>query len=252
MHKKIHENTLGFILAGGLGTRLRPYTLTLPKPMLPINGRPILEILLLQMKYYGIDEVVVSLGYLGDIVKAYCQFLSNKPDYPSRIRFVDESTPLGTCGPLSRLDDETLKDIERVLVINGDILSDISFDLLLGKHISCDAFLTVAIRHSVTRLPLGIVEVDEQGRVRDFKEKPGFEALDNLGIYVYSRRAIARIPANTFYGADRMILDNLEEEIISYRQDGKYMWIDVGTHSEFEKAQTDFKNIRKSLTFLKE
>lgn len=252
MSVEFTQKTLGFILAGGLGTRLRPYTLTLPKPMLPINERPILELLLLQMKYYGINDVVVSLGYLGDIVKAYCKFLSKKPDFPSQINFVDEDKPLGTCGPLSRLTNEMIADKENILVINGDILSDICFHSLLRHHTSTKAFLTVAIRQSIMKLPLGEVDVDVSGRIINFREKPEYKALDNLGIYVYSMEALSAIPTDTFYGADNMILDNLDKQITSYRQDGDYMWIDVGTHSEFEKVQLEFDQIMSNLKFLKD
>ena len=252
MSLEFGNKTLGFILAGGLGTRLRPYTLTLPKPMLPINERPILELLLLQMKYYGIDDVVVSLGYLGDIVKAYCQFLSTKSDFPSRLHFVDENTPLGTCGPLSRLSADMIADKENILVINGDIISDISFHSLLEHHFLNKAFMTVAIRQSVTKLPLGVVDVDGSGRITNFREKPEYKALDNLGIYVYSLEALSAIPAETFYGADRMILDNLDKKIVTYRQDGDYMWVDVGTHSEFEKVQQEFDQIKSQLKFLED
>ena len=247
---KIEHRTLGFILAGGLGTRLRPYTLTLPKPMLTLNEKPILEILLLQMKYYGIDNVVVSLGYLGDIVRAYCQFLSSKPNFPSNIQFVDEEIPLGTCGPLSGLKTNMIKDIDQILVVNGDIISDICFKSLINKHIHEQAFLSVAVRKSITKLPLGIVEVDKNGRVTNFKEKPEFEALDNLGIYIYSKKALEAIPKNIFYGADKMILDNLHENIVSYLQDGEYIWIDVGTHAEFDRIQNEFDCIKPKLKFL--
>lgn len=250
MQRSLSEKTLGFILAGGQGTRLRPYTLTLPKPMLTLNEQPILEILLLQMKYHGIDNVVVSLGYLGDIVKAYCQFLSTKSNFPSNIHFVEEDKPLGTCGPLSGLSEEIVAEIDQVIVINGDIISDICFTSLLEKHCSNQSFLTVAIRKSLTKLPLGVVEIDEQERVINFKEKPEFEALDNLGIYVYSKEALKKIPKNTFYGADKMILDNLDENIISYLQQGEYMWIDVGTHSEFDRVQSQFDTIKSKLNFL--
>ena len=169
------------ILAGGKGTRLLPYTLIFPKPMLPIGGFPILEIIVRQLIYFGYNKITISLGYMPEIIKSYFSNLKIPDDI--LINFVQESEPLGTAGPLSLLDHSQ----EDVLVINGDVLSTLNFNDMLEFHKKNTSDLTLAVREVEYKLPLGVIEFDISNRITSFKEKPVFKHYDNLGIYIYNK-----------------------------------------------------------------
>jgi NDP-mannose synthase len=234
------------VLAGGKGTRLKPYTVVFPKPMLPIGGVPILETILRQLSFFGFQKVTLSLGYMAALVQSYFDG-TNIPGMPT-IDYYVESKPLGTSGPVRAIDP----DADDFLAMNGDILSTLNLRDLYDFHVASGSILTLAVRQADFRLPLGVVEFDEAGVVRRFIEKPTVSHFDNVGIYIYNRRALSYIPQNERCDVNDLVNDLVGhgEKVSAYRSGEPYYWIDIGQHGDFEKANEEFDKVRHAFPFL--
>lgn len=217
------------ILAGGKGTRLRPYTISLPKPLVPVGDEPILSHILSQLSNFGFQRVTLALNHMSEIIRAYCE---NGNKWHLSIDYTFEIQPLGTMGPLRLIDD--LQD--NFLVMNGDVLSDLNFSTLLDSHISKGSLLTIASHRRFETIDYGMLEVDAKKRLIGFKEKPQIEALVSMGVYAANRRIIEFIKPNTLFGFDNLVHCLLEskETISTYPFDG--FWLDIGRPSDYEKA----------------
>jgi len=235
------------ILAGGKGTRLLPYTIVMPKPMLPIGEIPIIEIISKQLKYYGFDNVTVSLGHLSGIIKLFLESKVGSAGFPN-FDFVHENSPLGTSGPLKAVNPAE----EDFFVINGDILTTLNMRQMYESHIEMQSCLTVGVRQTDYQLPLGSITIDELSNITEFIEKPVSTHLDNIGAYVYSSRALDFIEKNEKIDVNILIkrLIEAKEKVVAFRSDGPYYWIDIGTHADYEKANLNFSNIIKSMPYL--
>jgi NDP-sugar pyrophosphorylase family protein len=230
------------ILAGGKGTRLAPYTLVFPKPMLPVGGQPIIETIVRQLAYFGFDEIVISLGYLGEMIKL---FFLDKTKIPAgvRIRYVEEQRQLGTAGAIGIIDGLE----EDFLAINGDILTTLNFKDFYDFHLGKKALLSIAVGVKQITLPLGILELNGTDQISKFTEKPTYEFLDNIGVYMYNKATRKYIPHN-----ERLDLNILVERMLSnaenvcgYRSSDPYYWIDIGQHGDYERANEEFEKRRK-------
>jgi NDP-mannose synthase len=231
------------ILAGGAGTRLRPYTLVFPKPMLPVGGMPIIATIVHQLAYYGFNDIVISLGYLGDYIRMYFMGGVNTPKGVT-IRFSFEDQPLGTTGPLAlvdKLDDD-------FLVINGDILSTIDYADFFHTHRDRHADLSVAVGIKEVKMSLGILDLDEKQRITGFREKPTFVFHDNMGIYVYSRSVMKWVERDKKLDVNVLVAKLVEEKknVFGYISKEEYFWIDVGQHADYEKANEEFEKRRSA------
>lgn len=247
MSGKENRRLRAVILAGGKGTRLLPYTIVVPKPMLPIGEIPIIEIISRQLKYFGFDKVTVSLGHLSGMIKLYLEGENGKEGLPV-FDFFEEETPLGTSGPIKAIQPVE----ENILAINGDILSTLNMRDMFEKHLAANATLTIGVRLTNYQLPLGSIEVDQDSWVTSFQEKPTVTHLDNIGAYVYSKRALDFIEENERIDVN-ILVDRLltaGEKVFAYRSDGPYFWIDIGTHADYEKANKEFQEIRNLMPFL--
>ncbi len=231
------------ILAGGQGTRLRPYTLVFPKPMLPVGGQPIIETILRQLSHYGFSEAVISLGYMGDYVRMYFNDHTRVPA-GMRIRYVSEDQPLGTAGSLALVED--LED--DFLVINGDILTTIDYRDFVATHRRRGADLSIAVGVKEVRMSLGVLELDAEQRITNFREKPTYTFYDNMGIYVYNRSVAASIERNKRLDANTLVLKLIAEgkKVFGYLSKEQYYWIDVGHHADYEKANEEFEKRREA------
>ena len=215
--------------------------------MLPIGEIPIIEIISRQLKYFGFDKVTVSLGHLSGMIKLYLEGESGKEGLPA-FDFFEEDSPLGTSGPIKAI----LPVEEDILAINGDILSTLNMKDMFEKHLEAKATLTIGVRLTNYQLPLGSIQVDQNSLVTSFQEKPTVTHLDNIGAYVYSKRALEfikndeRIDVNIL--VERLLAAG--ERVLAYRSDGPYFWIDIGTHADYEKANKEFQEIRKLMPFL--
>ncbi len=237
------------ILAGGRGTRLLPYTVVFPKPMLPVGGQPIIQTIVAQLVQSGFDDIVISLGYLGDMIELFFREEKNRPP-GVRIRYVQEKEPLGTSGALSLI--EGLDD--HFLVVNGDILSSLSYRQIYEYHLEKKSCLTVAVGRKEVTLTLGILTLDSEEKVTSIEEKPTYYFNDNMGIYVYSREAVKYLPKNQRTDANvliqRLIADR--KPVFGYRSSEPYYWIDIGQHAEYEQANSEFEKHRDKFLMIPE
>lgn len=235
------------ILAGGKGTRLLPYTIVVPKPMLPIGEIPIIEIIARQLFYHGFTDVTISLGHLSSLIHTFLESKKNINGFPN-FSYVHESTPLGTSGPIKVINPKE----SDFLVINGDILTTLNLSDMFDTHVKEKACLTVGVRFTEYQLPLGSITVDQNSIITSFIEKPIVAHLDNIGAYVYSSRVLDFIKPNEKIDVNILIerLIEQKEKVLAFRSDGPYYWIDIGTHADYEKANLNFANLLSSMPYL--
>ena len=225
------------ILAGGRGMRLRPYTRILPKPLLPVDDIPILEILIRQFKHYGIGEFVVTVGHLAGLIRAY---FGDGKEWGVNIRYFEEETPLGTLGSLPYI--EGLGD--NFLVSNGDIMTDLDFRRLMSYHIRKKSVATVSTFRRDHRVDFGVIELGKGKQIVGFKEKPSLQYDVSMGVYVFNRKVLGYFPEEGAFGFDdlmyRLIAE--QEKVFSYVYRG--YWRDLGRADDYDDAVDDFVNDR--------
>lgn len=224
------------ILAGGKGTRLRPLTYAIPKPLLPINERPMLEHIILYLKKYGVTDIYITISYLGYQIKNY---FNDGKDLGVNIKYVDEKKPLGTAGCLNLLKDE-LDDT--FLLLGGDNLTTLEIDKFIEFHKKSKGVGTVALFKLEDKVEYGIYKLNEDSSVSEFLEKPTFIHLAGTMIFALEPEIFKFIPKN-----DEQSLINLTDHIIpKVLKDGaRFMgypfdgyWVDVGRLSDYEDAHT--------------
>lgn len=216
------------ILAGGRGTRLRPYTVSLPKPLVPIGDRPILELILDQLRDSGFDHVTMAVNHMAEIIMAY---FGDGTKWGVKIDYSIEDRPLSTIGPLTLVDDLP----EDFLVMNGDLLTDISFSRLFTDHLQRKNDVTVAIFRRQQKIDFGVLEISGD-EVVGFREKPVYDFDVSMGIYVINRRIVESLEKNQPYGFDNLMIDGIasERKFGVYRHDGK--WLDIGRPDDYDAA----------------
>jgi mannose-1-phosphate guanylyltransferase len=224
------------VLAGGEGTRLRPLTLTTPKPVMPLAGRPFLSFMLDWAHSHGVDEVILSCGFMSDAVKSVLGDIYDG----MRLRHVTEDEPLGTAGPVRLAYDEGLLE-ERILVLNGDVLTDIDLTAELEQHERTGARATLALYPVEDTSSYGVVPTDDEGQVTAFIEKGGGEAPTNrinAGAYVLERDVVESIPAGRAVSFEREVFPSLVDAGL-YGYDAAGYWIDIGTPERYLEATWD-------------
>lgn len=246
MSKKTHGRR-ALILAGGKGTRLLPYTVVIPKPMLPIGDFPIIEIISRQLKFHGFDYVTVSLGHLSGMIELFLETLP-KDELLPKFDYFSERSPLGTSGPVKAISPGE----KNFMVINGDILTTLNMDAMFNEHETSGAVMTVATRTTSYTLPLGSLILSDTLEVKDFQEKPTYTLFDNIGAYVYSSEVLKYIEKNERIDVNILIhrLIDAGEKVMAFRSDGPYFWIDIGTHADYEKANSQFAELLDQMPFL--
>jgi NDP-sugar pyrophosphorylase family protein len=221
------------ILAGGMGMRLRPYTMVLPKPLVPVGDRPILEHILRRLAACGVTEVDFCVSHLGELIQAYFSQSRTAPE-GLELRWHWEDEPLGTAGAL-----QVVPDLEGTfIVMNGDILTTLDYADLVAHHRASGAILTVATHAKRVEIELGVIESDG-GRITGYREKPTLHYDVSMGIYVYEARALEHLPAGPYAFPD-LVLRLLEagEHVSAYPSDAE--WYDIGTFAEYERAVAAF------------
>lgn len=228
------------ILAGGLGTRLKPYTTCLPKPLMPINGElPILEVVLRQLRREGFTHVTLAVGHLSEIIRA---FFGDGQRWGVKVDYSSEEKPLSTIGPLTLIDDLP----EHFLVMNGDILSDISYRSLMDYHNEVGAEVTVAVSRRSVKIDYGVLDYTE-GRIAGFREKPQYEFDVSMGVYVISRHVVNGLARGAPYGFDNLMVDGIAagRNMTVYPYSG--YWLDIGRPDDFDRANEEFAAMRGRL-----
>jgi mannose-1-phosphate guanylyltransferase len=226
------------ILAGGEGTRLRPLTTKIPKPVVPLANRPFISYMLDWLERHGFDDVVMSCGFLAEGVRAV---LGSGDRAGITIRYVDEPAPLGTAGPVKLA--EPMLD-ERFAVLNGDILTDIDLSSVVRFHEERGARVTLTLTPVSDPSSYGVILTDVEGRVEAFIEKPQGEAPSNLinaGIYVLEREVVSAIPSDRAVSFEREVFPSLVGADLYGVERGGY-WLDIGTLDRYLQATRDILN----------
>jgi len=221
------------ILAGGKGTRLRPLTWTLPKPLVPIGDMPILEIVVRQLAAAGFSRVTVSTGYMAELIEAH---FGDGTAWGLAIDYVHEDVPLSTAGPLKLVDDLP----EHVLVMNGDVLTDIDYAALVREHIEAGAGGTVATKRREAPIDFGVVEADADGWLESWREKPTYTFEVSMGVYVVAREAVRLIADGEALGMPDLLLRIRDAGGRVLCRHCDCYWLDIGRFDDYETAQNDF------------
>jgi len=225
------------ILAGGKGSRLAPYTKVIPKPLMPIGDMPIMEVLLHQIKRAGVDEVILSVGHMASLLRAFFQ---EGEQLGMCIRYSYEKTPLGTAGPLAMVDglDDTF------LVMNGDVLTTLDFSELVKFHHASKALVTIAMYNRQVNIDLGVLQLNGGHEVTGYIEKPTYDFQVSMGVYVFEPAVLKYIPPGQYYDFPTLILRLLEagERVVGFPFSG--YWQDLGRPDDYEQAILDFETMR--------
>lgn len=229
---------LAVLLCGGKGTRLKPYTITFPKALMPIDDLPILEINVKQLRHYGFTRLVFAVNHQAELIKAY---FGDGSKWGVSITYSLETTPLGTIGPLKVIDD--LPD--DFLVMNGDVLSNLDLDAFFEHHRAQASLFTISSYYRQDQSQYGVLEVVD-GTLRGFKEKPLLATEVCMGINAGSKQILGLIPDGTPYGFDQLVLDLLKTgRPPAVRRFSGY-WLDIGIPVDYERATELFRDQRSA------
>ncbi|MAT59062.1 MAG: mannose-1-phosphate guanyltransferase [Ignavibacteriae bacterium] len=221
------------ILAGGLGSRLKPFTEVIPKPLLPVGKKAVLEVQIERLKSYGFDEVYLATNYKSEYIE---NFFGNGNKYGIQLFISKEEKPLGTAGPLKLLSDEF---DEPFLVMNGDILTLMNFKKFYEYAVKKQTLLTIAIKKIITPYDFGNIYFTGD-YVTNITEKPDIITYALAGIYIMRPEILHLIPNKTYYGMDYLIRDLLAKQIPISKYELKEYWLDIGKPEDYEKAQHDY------------
>ena len=227
------------ILAGGLGTRLRPYTTIIPKPLVPVGDRPILEHILRQLAGAGVNHVDMSVSHLGELIQVYFSQSHSVPD-GMELHWHWEDEPLGTAGALRGIPDLD----GTFIVMNGDVLTTLDYGGLVARHHESGAALTIATYAKRVSIDLGVID-SADGYVTDYREKPKLDYDVSMGIYVYEPRVLQHIKAGEYLDFPDLVLRLLAagERVMSYEAD--CLWLDIGRPDDYAQAQRLFEGDRE-------
>lgn len=230
------------ILAGGKGTRLAPYTTVFPKPLVPLGHRPILEIITLQLMSHGITDIVLSLGYLGELIQAYFQN-ANGRFADLHLSYIKEKKPLGTAGSLRLIPDFD----DTCIVMNGDVLTTMDYSQLVNHHRAQGGILTIGMFRKPVNIDLGVIETDRDGAITAYIEKPTQQYNVSMGIYVYEPAVLQYIEPDTYLDFPDLVCRLLAhgEKVVGYSFDD--FWLDIGRHEDYALAQQEFENMKDQL-----
>lgn len=218
------------IQAGGKGTRLRPYTLVLPKPMMPIGETPVIEMTLKWLRRNGILDAYITTGYLGHLLKVFC---GDGSQWSLNIKYSDEKEPMGTVGALNLLKD---KLDSTFLVLNGDLVTDLDLYAFQEFHRSHGGLLSIGVTSKTVKVDLGVLEASDT-LVTGFHEKPSMNYTVSMGIYCMEPEILELIPQGVPFGFDDLMHTMLGKAlpVHVFQHDG--MWMDIGRPEDFERAQ---------------
>lgn len=228
------------ILAGGKGTRLKPYTTHFPKPLMPIGDKPILEIVIHQLKEAGIRNIIITTGHLSEMIHV---LLGDGEKLGVKIKYSLEDKPLGTAGPLDLLRNDLTEDF---FVINGDVLCDVDFSKMINFHKVNKNTATIGTVERNVFVDFGLVKLNQDNNYTGWEEKPTLKYLVSMGIYLFSPNALNSLPKDKFYNVPDLIqsLHQNKEKVMGYVHKG--YWLDIGRPEDYENACNSFeaKNIK--------
>ena len=229
------------ILAGGKGTRLKPYTTVFPKPLMPIGDKPILEIIVRQLKSHGFNEAIMAVGHLAELIMT---FFNDGSKYGIKIKYAREDKPLGTAGGLGLIKDELN---EAFLMMNGDVLTTLDYSDLVNYHKKNKVIATIALKKRAVKIDFGVPEVDEDNNIVGYTEKPEIEYLVSMGVYAFDPRILEYIKPNEYLDFPDLIkkLISNGETVKGYVYDG--YWLDIGRPDDYERANREIDKMQTEL-----
>ena len=228
------------ILAGGKGTRLRPYTVVLPKPLMPIAEYPILEVVVRQLVRHGFDRITMAVNHQAELIKA---FFGDGSKWRVHIDYSLEDEPLGTMGPLKRIADLP----EHFLVMNGDVLTDLDFKAFHAEHVAANRLFTISSHLRQHTVDYGVLLTDARETLTGFQEKPVTPYQVSMGIYMVCREVLRYVPAHGLFGFDHLMRDLLEaRQTVNVRPHGGY-WLDIGRADDYQQAIDEFPAMKSRL-----
>jgi len=226
------------ILAGGKGTRLKPYTVSLPKPMIPIIEKPVIEIIIQQLVKHGFNHITLTINHMAEIIKAFC---GDGSKWGTQIDYSLENKPLSTMGPLKLIRD--LPD--NFLVMNGDVLTDLNFSDIHDFHINNNNLFTISSYERKQINDYGVLDVNNECLLYNFREKPVHKFEVSMGIYMLNKKVLEFIPENIAFGFDQLMLTMLKEKKNVMIKKHLGYWLDIGRPDDYEQATNDYNKIIK-------
>jgi NDP-mannose synthase len=225
------------VLAGGRGTRLLPYTTVFPKPLMPIGDKPILDVVIRQLRRHGFTEITLAVGHLAELLMAY---FGDGERFGVTIRYSREEQPLGTAGPLALVEGLT----ESFLVMNGDILTALDYGAMFEAHRRGGQIATLAVFPRSVKSDFGVVEFDAAGALTQYLEKPTHDYWVSMGVYVFDPRVREHIAPN-----ERLDLPDLLQRLRSRGESVRChvyqdYWLDIGRVEDYQQAVVDFERLR--------
>jgi NDP-mannose synthase len=222
------------VLAGGTGTRLRPYTVVLPKPLMPLGDYPILEVIVRQLASQGFTHITLAVNHQANIIKA---FFGDGQKWGVHIDYSLESKPMSTIAPLTLISDLP----ENFLLMNGDVLTDLDFKDFLQRHVTAGRLFTIAAASRLQLIDYGVLHIDSSHKLTGFCEKPRMEYLVSMGIYAVNRGVVDFVPRNSKYGFDDLMNHLLKrnESVTVERFEG--YWLDIGRPDDYVRAIDEFE-----------
>ena len=222
------------IQAGGLGTRLHPYTTVLPKPLVPVGERPILETMVEQFVAQGFDHITITLGHLGHLIMAV---IGDGSRFDAEVEYVWEDKPLGTIGAVALVD----RLDEPFLVANGDLLTNFDYRAFMKEHLTSGATLSVGTYHKRVEISLGVFELDLARRITSFKEKPTLSLPCSMGIYAVDPTLLELIPRDRYFGFDDLMAICLDQDLPVRAHMFEGHWLDIGRPEDHAAASEVFE-----------
>jgi NDP-sugar pyrophosphorylase family protein len=217
------------ILAGGKGSRLQPYTVVLPKPLMPIGDYPILEVVIRQLINNNFNHITIAVNHQAELIKA---FFGDGSKWHIKIDYSLEEKPLSTMGPL-----RLIKDLpDNFLVMNGDILTDLNYAKLYNTHIKNNHLFTVSAFQREEKIDYGVLEVNKKNLLQNFQEKPVFNFIVSMGIYIINKKVLRLIPYNKQYGFDNLMHDMLKINQPVHIDMYRGYWLDIGRAVDYHQA----------------
>ncbi len=224
------------LMVGGLGTRLHPLTKKIPKPMIKVGNRPILETIILNFKQYGFTNIILSVNYKAEMVQEY---FGDGSDFGVHIEYIYEDKRMGTAGALSLMKG---KFVDSFFVMNGDLLTNVNFEHFLNFHQENSAIATMGVREYEQQIPYGVVN-QKNGEIESIVEKPTQRYYVNAGIYILEPEVLEYIPKDQFYDMPTLFETLIEKNKKPLSFPVHEYWLDIGQVKELEQAREDYYEI---------
>jgi NDP-sugar pyrophosphorylase family protein len=224
------------ILAGGKGTRLAPLTEVIPKPLVPIGGKPILETVIIHLQHCGFHRITLAVGYMADLIRAYFQ---DGAKWGVRIDYSFESNPLGTAGPLALIKGLN----ETFLVMNADVLTNLDYRELIQYHKIEKGVATIGAYQREATINLGVILLDEHNRIREYLEKPTSTYLVSMGIYVFEPWILKFIEPEIYLDFPDLVRRLLAQGLPVNHYPFEGYWLDIGRHDDYQKAAEEYAEL---------